>query len=182
MKYKKCIFCCLFLLISLCSTASADVWTLWTSDLFVGGLGVPYTEWYDVAEWETKVCFDWGGDSDPNQISNEQLSVDIFHDLVVTIQAQVSNPLPGDIGFDTDELLYEISWFIQPVTGGEDMTYEVYLMDDMSASQLLDTDSATYERPGRGYFAEYSSHNYTKAKIKYINPRTDDELEVRVIG
>jgi len=182
MNNAKKILIVLLLFVLSSTMAAGDATQLWLNDLFAGNLGVPFTNWYDVADWETKVCFDWGGDTDPNEVFGETMQGEIYHNLVVTIQAQVRDPIPEEYEAHVGERLYEVAWYVQPTETDEDMNYEVYLSQRYGGKKVLASGNANYVNGFRDYFAEYSNANYTKAVLRYWNTRTDDTLEVPVIG
>ena len=179
------IFCVLFLFVG-CSFAAAevetgDVFQLWTNKLFGGNVGNPFTNWYEVADWETKACFDWGGDKDPNTVFGDTMVGSLFHDLIVTLQTEVRNPLPEELAEHSDERFYEVSWFIQPAQIDESMSFEVYLVSDTGQRKLISSGSSNYVNGFRDYYVEFSDVNYTKAWMHFYNARTDDTLEALVV-
>jgi hypothetical protein len=173
----------LFLVVVLSSFAFGDdgASTFW-SDPFLGArLGVPFTNWYDVAPWETKICFNWGGDPDPNTVFGGTMQGIVYHDLVITMQAQVRNPLPEESEARIGERLYEVAWYVQPTQTDESMNYEVYLVGAFIAPKLLASGSANYVNGFRDYFVEFSSTNYTLARMHYWNDRTNGVIDVPVV-
>jgi hypothetical protein len=167
---------------AICSASGKDAISLGTSLIMTGGAGVPFTNWYEVAPWETKICFDWGGERglDPNQVTADTMQFDIYHDLVVTIQAQAPEIVPGE--YEGNKRLYEVGWYIQPVQGDEDISYEVTLTGPSAPAKILESSSASYVNMGRGYYSEYMDANYTEASIRYWNLKTKEtELTVPVI-
>jgi hypothetical protein len=180
---KKIMFVFLFVVLSsfALGDAGSGASTFW-SDAFLGArLGVPFTNWYDVAPWETKVCFNWGGDRDPNTVFGGSMGGIIYHDLVITMQAQVRNPLPEELEAHINERLYEVAWYVQPTQTDESMNYEVYLIDVRGSSKVLASGSANYVNGLRDYFVEFGSTNYTLARMHYWNDRTDGVVEVPVV-
>ena len=163
--------------------SDSDWSTLFTASVFGARLGVPFTNWYDVAPWETKVCFNWGGDRDPNTVfaGGGNIGGMIYHDLVITMQAQVRNPLPEESEAHINERLYEVAWFVQPTQTDESMNYEVYLIDARGSSKVLASGSANYVNGLRDYFVEFGSTNYTLARMHYWNDRTDGVFDVPVV-
>ncbi|MBN1544253.1 hypothetical protein JW898_02210 [Candidatus Woesearchaeota archaeon] len=162
--------------------STGDVFQLWSNKLFGGMTGNPFTNWYEVADWEVKVCFDWGGERDPNQVFGDTLQGDIYHDTVIAIQAGADNPLPEEFANHVGERLYEVSWFVQPTQTDEDMNFEVFLVDALGGKKVIGSGNSNYVNGFRDYFVEYSSANYTKASIHYWNLRDDEWREVPVVG
>lgn len=170
------------MLVLVSSIAGGDAVSLWTDKLFAGNAGNPFTNWYEVADWETKVCFDWGGDKDPNEVFTETMVGDVFHNLVVTLQAEVRDPLPEEFDDHPDEKLFEVSWFIQPTELESDISYEVYLIGPLGTKKVIGSGSANYINGFRDYYVEFSEINYTKAKLQYWNENIRvQELEVPVV-
>ena len=173
------------LVLVVCSFATAvdtgDVFLLWSDKLFGGNVGNPFTNWYEVADWETKVCFDWGGENDPNQVFGDTMAGSIFHDLIITMQAQARSPLPEELSAHLDERFYEVSWFVQPAQIDEDMTFEVYLVSVNGETKVIGSGSSNYVNGFRDYYVEFSSANYTKAKMHFYNVRMDEWIEVPIV-
>lgn len=155
--------------------AGGDAMSLWTDELFTGNTGNPFTDWYEVADWETKVCMDWGGDKDPNEVFTDTMVGEVFHNLVVTLQAQARDPLPEEFGEYSGEEFFEVSWFIQPTESENDINYEVYLSGPYLAKKVIGSGNANYVNGFRDYYVEFSSTNYTEATLKYWN----ENIEVR---
>ena len=160
----------------------SGIFDLWASEYMAGKTGNPFTNWYEVAEWEHKICFDWGGDSDPNAQFSESMVGDIYHDTIIALQAEVRDPLPDDFEAHLEERLFEVSWFVQPTQYEESLNFEVYIYDRYGASTLLASGTSNYLSGYRDYYATYSETNYTKAKIIYWNDRMDDFREVEIVG
>lgn|GEM_PF-3432298 len=162
-------------------TEWTDVVTLWTSDLFAGKVGVPFTNWYEVADWEAKVCFDWGGDKDPNELFGDTIQGEIYHDLVIALQAQGRNPLPEEYSQYSGQRLYEVSWYVQPTQLDESMNFEVWLVKASGERVIIGSGSSNYVNGFRDYYSEFSDANYTSARMHYWNQRTDDVIIVPVV-
>lgn len=183
MKTKKIFVTCGFFMVLLVLPylAAGDAVSLWTDELFTAQNGVPFTNWYDVADWEVRVCMFWGGDNDPNEVFGDTMVGDVFHNLVVTLQGEVRDPLPEEFESHSDERLYEISWYIQPIESDDDVNYEVYFIEPFGGKQILASGNSNYVNPGRDYLAEYSTANYTKVKLRYWNDDINEVLEVPIV-
>ncbi len=171
------VMCALVLIICVPAISSTD----WYDWLYGGELSVvhgnPVTDWYDISQWEVDVCFDWGGTEDPNQVSQNNVGGDYYHNLIVSLQAEVSDPLRRlDVG--SEGMVYEVAWFIQPTRMDETMNFEVYMVDENRVRELVESSSSNFVNGFRGYHVAESSVNYTRATLRYWNENKEGELEV----
>jgi hypothetical protein len=170
--FKSCII--LLMLVLLSAPAFSASWYEW---LYGGALsstthGNPVLHWYNVSQWELDVCYAWGGTSDPNSVSQNNVVGDYYHNLIVTIQAEVSDPL-GEAAVATGKRVYEVAWFIQPTDLDETMNFEVNLIDQYGQKELVESLSSNYVNGFRGYDVRVSEKNYTNATITYWNDRRE---------
>lgn len=173
------VLCIFFIALFGPLTMSAD-WSGWYYGGEMSGVhGNPVVNWYDVSQWEVDVCFEWGGTTDPNEVSQNNIAGDYYHNLIVTLQAEVSDPLSEE-AVTSGKRLYETAWFIQPTEADETVNFEVYIYDSGGHGEVLESTSANYINGFRGYDVRESEKNYTRAKILYqrgVQPQKELEVE-----
>jgi hypothetical protein len=168
----------LFMIFVACSQSSLS--TEWYDWLYGGELsgnhGNPVTNWYEISQWEVAVCFDWGGTRAASETSSTNIDADYYHNLVATLQAEISSPL-DDTSVSAGKNVYEVAWFIQPSDTDESINFEVYIFSS-GLGEVIGSSSANYVNGFRDYYVIESEKNYTKAVMKYWNDEREGELEV----
>lgn len=166
----------LILSVSSFSVFSEDIewyeW-LWGSEIS-GSHGNPVTNWYEISQWEVDVCFGWGGTDDPNSFSQNNIMGDYYHNLMISLQAESSEPLEGET-VSTGTKIYEIAWFIQPTDLEESINFEVYITDNHGERELIESGTSNYVNGVKGYNVRESPKNFTEARIYYWNDEREKE-------
>jgi hypothetical protein len=179
----------LFLALIACSSYSfsAEYDPGWTSFIFGSGLlpgsdhGVPTTPWYEVLPWEVAFCSYFGGNDPSVFTSDPSTTGEYYHNLMLTLQAQVSSPLAGDVPVSSTTRIYEVAYFVQPTQSDETVNFEVQVFTDTGEMTSIASGSSNYVNGYRDFWAETSEKNYTKAKILYNNQRRNGEFEVEFV-
>jgi hypothetical protein len=149
--------------------------------------GVPKTDWYDVAQWEIDFCMNWGGTTKTVESGVGKMAKEatfISHNRIFALQAERSELTPSvkDKKLLSDSVVvYEVGWFVQPYEFDKDANYEIYLIGEDGDSIVLDSGNANYYNPSKGYYANESSVNFTKATLKVWNDDFEQDLEVDVV-
>lgn len=117
-------------------------------------------DWYKVEDWEVEVCSKWGGTGQAQTYTGGVMSTE-FHKQAATVQAHLKEHYAGDKNL----YVYEVSWYLQPISGQE--KYEVILKGD-STEKKIATGSAPSTAGDAGYYAEQNtSVNYTSVILDY---------------
>ena len=175
-----------FILVVLASNSFGGPFDLYTSEALDRNRGPPKTDWYELADWEVKVCMAWGGadkviTSGVGTMKSEASL--ITNNRIVSIQAERSNVIPSiakNISYE-ESSVYEVAWYVMPFEADDDLNYEVNLISEDGDSMLLDTGNANYYNPAKGYAANASDINFTQATIKVWNEDFNKELTVAVV-
>ena len=114
-------------------------------------------DWYGVSEEEIDICNKWGGTETAQKGGTLSSPIELSQ-LTLTLQAQKQS-LPDDT------ILYEVSWYIQPVENS--ISYKVVLIGDDTYN--ITEGEASYEEAGVGYFTEYLEADYTQAQLRSSN-------------
>ncbi|MBI5398270.1 hypothetical protein HZB03_02290 [Candidatus Woesearchaeota archaeon] len=183
MRKRILLVCILFLLFSLAAAASKREfggWNVIGQDLPIGSdHGVPTTAWYDVSPWEMNVCSYYGG-NDPTAFTQSGAAGEYYHNLMLTLQAQRSNPLPS-VPASLKTRIYEVAYFVQPTQDDENVNFEVVVRDSAGAEISIASGSSNYVNGYRDYYVEESEKNYTLAKLHYWNQKREGTLEVTFV-
>lgn len=129
-------------------------------------------DWYEVSEEEILFCQSWAGTETPNEVYNsaEAANFQPVSKLTITLQ-----------GFSTalyDKTLYEMGWYVQPLT--EDITYTVYLIDEEGNAEEVITRTATAQTGDAMYETLETDVVYTHLQI--INKEDGSEaLKVPIV-
>jgi len=167
----------------LCSGASGD----FLYDGLGRTLGVPTTEWYEVADWEISACMKWGGSKNTvttgaGTMSSESSYVEI--DRVISLQAErniISPTVLGDTtGLESAEVI-EVAWFIRPMKFDDDINYEVSLIKENGMKEVIASGNANFYNPGREYAAKSDETDFTKAELKFWNEDINKNLVVDIV-
>ncbi len=117
--------------------------------------------WYDVEDWEVEVCSKWGGLADVQKHAGTITGDTALHKLAATIQGEKIRIGAGD----EEKTVYEIAWYIQPVSGQEKFTVEVY---GQSGKKEIEKGTAPATTGTSGYYViDDTSSDYTNAVLKY---------------
>ncbi|MBI4739350.1 hypothetical protein HY772_07435 [Candidatus Woesearchaeota archaeon] len=172
--------CILFLLFSLAVAASKREFSGWNvigQDLPIGSdHGVPTTPWYKVSQWEVNVCSYYGG-NDPTAFIQPGAAGEYYHNLMLTLQAQKSSPLPS-IAAPLNTRIYEVAYFIQPTEDDESVNFEVIVRSRDGVEKSIASGSSNYVNGYRDYYVEESETNYSLARLHYWNQKGEGTLEV----
>ena len=120
-----------------------------------GELIIP--DWYEVSEEEILFCQDWAGTETPSDVYNSAEAANFKPVSTLTITLQ---------GFSTplyDKTLYEIGWYVQPLS--ESITYTVYLIDEDGDTEEVYTGYATAETGDASYETVETDVVYTHLQI-----------------
>lgn len=175
----------IFLLFLIMIQPTQSVWT--TADLMGRDGRVPKTNWYTVEDWEVGICLKHGGLNDPEFTEFGTMAgsnASLQHNMILTIQAERDDITPS---FDEQDMtdqtkkVYEVAWFVQPLEG-EDVTYDVALVTATGSKYAVDSGSANFYNPGRGYYAIESEIDYAKATLAYSTQSGSETIEVPIIG
>ncbi|MBW2965075.1 hypothetical protein KY363_06465 [Candidatus Woesearchaeota archaeon] len=143
--------------------------------------GPPKNAWYDVAQWEIDFCMRYGGTSDVMESGVGIIAQDssyITRNRIVTLQAEKDAYGPAS---SLNVTVYETAWFVQPFMADDDITYEVRLLGSRGESYLVDSGSSNYYNPGRGYAANSTDINFTKAELIFYNEEISEKLTVEIV-
>lgn len=147
--------------------------------------GPPKQAWYDVKQWEVDFCEKWGGTSSSIESGTGPVGTDstfITHNRIISLQAERTDIIPTALRVPgLNVTVYEVAWYVQPFRSDDDINYEVYLIDERGHLSVLDSGNANYYNPAKGYQANSSSINFTKAEIKFWNEEITMRLNVTIV-
>ena len=127
--------------------------------------------WYKVADWEISVCSGWGGitkeseeDASSGETSGKRMSQYSALDLSAALQAGILEVEPGEVELPSGTMIYEVSWYFQPVY--ESINYEVLVYYADGTSVTIEDTSATPSTGYTGYWANETNLTFTHAILK----------------
>lgn len=136
--------------------------TIFFSSL-VFSAGYPEMPWYQVQDWEKKVCEHDAGVDRSTSYSSEPYGYNYVYQTTVALQAQ-SSAVPN-----SNLTKYELAWYIRPLTeqvtfkieikGSGDTEYLQYAVTDMDGTFLIQ-ESVQPGTGTSGYFAFYLKSSY----------------------
>ena len=176
------ILCVLFVVTAVsASKREFSGWNVIGQDLPIGSdHGVPTTPWYQVSDWEVRVCSHYGG-NDPAAFTQNNVQGEYYHNLMMTLQAEVTNALPGDAPVSLKSRIYEVAYFVQPTQDDESINYEVTMHAQDGSVKSIASGSSNYVNGYRDYIIEQSEVNYTYADMRAYNEHRDETLKVEFV-
>jgi hypothetical protein len=133
------------------------------------GNGSVVVEWYDVSDAEIEFCKNYGGEASGEDVYTSTGYTQAVSKLTITLQGQYTTLY--------DKQLYEIAWYVHPLS--EDITYTVYLIEEDGDTEEFYTGYSTALDGDAGYDTEETDVIYTHARIVMEDGTT--ALEVPIV-
>jgi len=111
--------------------------------------------WYDIEDWEVKVCSRWGGRG--RVINAIEQNAPIYQSqLTLTVQGRRTELV--------DEYLYQVGYYINPLQSPVDFSVDVF--DQRRRKERLNLDARTVEPGGYSFYQAFvSTETYTHIHV-----------------
>jgi len=133
--------------------------------------------WYDVSASERRICSQWGGTEEAQEVVTGSSPVVLSLTTIALQGKREIYRLGPDAPLDDAPQIYTVSFFFSPMEG--EMKYELALVHGGLLKRVLENGTATSADEGAGYLVRNFSRAYETVRLTYGDD--DKYLEVRLL-